>query len=262
MNLIVKCLLTVCLLSGYAVILEASPQINEKVVLFPFNKAVISSLVDTVLIKFNFKEGESFYEGDSLAELDSSLYFDAYERSIAEKMETEASYDYAKDVYDFNLELIQKDAISTQELDRSKLDMLVARARNMQSTSNANATKYKLDSCIIKAPFNGRIDTIFANEYEYATVNKPILEIIDDSKLLATAHIPVEYLHSVKMGESVVIFVDEVNKNIVGQIYEISGTINPVSRTIEIKILIDNNNKMLMAGMSGHIQEIGNDNKK
>ncbi len=224
-----------------------------KVVLFPFRRAVIPSLVDSVVTQYNVKEGETFKKGQIIAHLDDRNYKQIYERAIAAERENMASCTFAEQIYKSTLELFNKGFKGQEELNKNKLDLEVARAKLEAAKANRQLCQLQLDACIIRAPFDGRLVRKIIQEHEYVRTGQPFMSIIDDNKLLAAMHLPSDKKNVIKTGSTIKITVDETNSTHSGKVYEISGEVDPGSRTFEIKALLDNSSKTLTAGMSGKL---------
>ena len=226
---------------------------DTKIVLFPIQESTVSSLVDSFIYSFNFKEGQEFQKGDILVKLDKKLYQQFCNKTKAELSGASASYKYAESIYKYNIILFQKNAISSQELEKSELDKIQAYSNYQQAKANMFISDLKLKSCSIKAPFAGRITNKEINEYDYVRTGQPILKIINDNQLLAIMNLPSSYLNKIKHGMEIKFKIDETGNDCIGKIYEIAGSINPSSRTFEIKAIIDNKDRKLLAGMSGKL---------
>ena len=227
--------------------------LDTKIVLFPIQESTASSLIDSFIKSFRYKEGQEFKKGDVLIELDNNLYKQLSIKAKAELTGAKASYKYADSIYKHNIKLHKQNAIGSQELEKSMLDKTEALSKLEQAKANNIIADIKLNSCSIKAPFSGRIITNELNEYDYVRTGQPILQIINDHTLLALMHIPSSKLNKIKLGMEIKFEIDETGTVCIGKIYEIAGSINPSSRTCEIKAIIDNKDRKLLAGMSGKL---------
>jgi membrane fusion protein, multidrug efflux system len=232
---------------------KISDYLDTKIVLFPIQESTVSGLVDSFINKFCYREGQEFKKGDILVELDNNLYKQSSIKAKAELVGAEASYKYANDIYKHNIKLHKQNAIGSQELDKSKLDKIEAQSNLELAKANMIIADIKLNSCSIKAPFSGRITTKELHEYDYVRTGQPILQIINDHKLLAVMYIPSSHIDKIKLGMKIKFKIDETNTECTGKVYEIAGSIDPSSRSFEVKVIIDNSNRKLLAGMSGKL---------
>ncbi len=226
-------------------------QRSVKVILFPLQNAVVSSLVDAVVSKYNIKEGESFARGDIICLLDKRRYEQIYHKTKAAYDESLVDCQYSADRLVRNQKLYKKGIIGDDELEKSKLDNSVSLMKKKSAMADMIMAKLNLDACKIIAPFTGRLVRQVVHEHEFVRSSQPILSIINDTKLLAVMHLPSRLKNSVKLGQKLKIRIDETGKLYSGQIYEIAGDIDPGSRTFSIKLLINNKERLLAAGMSG-----------
>ena len=113
--------------------------------------------------------------------------------------------------------------------------------------------KLNLSFCSIKAPFDGKITEIITKEHELCRPGQPVLRIINDSKLLATANIPLQEKKLATPGSTISIKLAD-NTVVSGTMYEVSPQLDHRSETIRIKILIDNPGSKITSGITGVLQ--------
>ncbi len=237
----------------YASDYDRGDYLDTKIVLFPIQETTVASLVDSFIETICFKEGVEFKKGDTLVKLDKSLYRQAYNVAKSRLTGAEAAFKYAENIYKHNIELYKKNAIGSQELEKSEMDKIEALSNLEQAKANLTISEIKLNSCSVKAPFSGRAIVKELNEYDYVRTGQPILHIINDNQLLAAMNLSSSKLNKVKLGMSIELKIDETGTKCTGRVYEIAGSINPSSRTFEVKVVIDNKDKKLLAGMSGKL---------
>ncbi len=212
-----------------------------RVVLFPFRRAVISSIVDASVKECSVKEGESFAKGQVIVKLDDTLYRHRF-------LKVRAYATFAAEVHKNNLDLAKKGGIGRHALAKSKFEHQAAEAEMKIAQIN-------LDACVIKAPFPGRLVKKIASEHEFVRIGQPVIEIIDDYRLLAAMHLPSPQRKSFRKGQEMKVRIDETETVHIGKVHELSAEIDPRSRTFKVKVLIDNSTRTLSAGMSGIVVE-------
>jgi RND family efflux transporter MFP subunit len=226
-------------------------QRTVKVIVFPLQSAVVASMVDAVVGKYKFKEGEVFEQNDSICLLDERRYQQIYNKSKAVVDETNIECKYSDDRFTRNQELYKKGIIGEDELEKSRLDRSISQTKRKNAIADMTMAKLNLDSCKIIAPFTGRLVRQVVHEHEFVRAGQPILSIINDTQLLAVMHLPSKLKNSVMLGQQFKVKIDETGQLYSGLVYEIAGDIDPGSRTFSIKLLIDNQQRLLAAGMSG-----------
>lgn len=222
-----------------------------RTVLFPLRQSILSSRVDGIIEKHNFREGEAFRQGDVLIELDDTMIKLRLLRARSAERETAAALDYSRKNLVVAEDLKTKGIQGQQELDRARFEVAAAEARMVGAEAALKMSEQELADCRLIAPFAGRVVRRMVQEHEYVRTGQQMLQIIDDHQLLAALHLDSTMRHRVKLGEKRRIKVDETGAVLTGKIVEISGDVDSGSRTFEIKISIDNADGALSAGMSG-----------
>ncbi len=226
-----------------------------RTVLFPQRQSTLSSRVDGTIEKHDFREGEAFRQGDVLVELDDTMIKLRLLRAQSAEREAVAALDYGRKNLAVAQDLKVKGIQGQQEFDRAQFEVDAAEARLLGARAALKMSEQELADSRLTAPFSGRVVRRMAQEHEFVRAGQQLLQIIDDSKLLAALHLDSTMRHQVKLGEKRRIKVDETGTVHTGEVVEISGDIDSGSRTFEIKISIDNADGALSAGMSGILLE-------
>ncbi len=224
-----------------------------KTVLFPFKEATLSSMVETDIRSHKFKEGESFKKGDVLVELNDDAFKQRLIKAKSACIEAKAGVSFAEKNASRTRDLNKRGLQGLQDVERSDLEFDIANSKQMFQDANLQLAQQDLDNCHIAAPFSGRVVKKLLQEHEFVRVGQQMLQIIDDNQLLAVMHIPSSERNIARIGETRSVQVDETSTVHQGKIYEIAGEIDAGSRTFEIKVLIDNKDGTLTAGMTGRL---------
>ena len=228
-----------------------------KVVLFPFREATLSTQIDGVIVKYNFRGGERFKKSDVLLMLDDQKNRIELQRAEALLREAALNVAFMKQKLADNERLYKNDLQSEIEVVRSKFDYSVAVERQQVAAFNRDDAALHLLFCTIRAPFDGTVEKLLTREFETVRNGQPVLSIIDDNQLLAVMNLPSRQLTSAYIGMPVTVRIMENNKVVTGDVYEIASRADHRSETFEIKVRIDNRKHLLKAGMSGVLVKIG-----
>lgn len=234
-----------------ATLVHADPLSQVKVVLFPFRHAVISARVDSFVKQYQIREGEEFKKDSLIVTLEEDNYMQEFLRAQSAWEEKKSVLRFATSKAERNDDLFRKGVLGHNELEEGKLQKESAEAQLQIAASNMEIAKQHLEACRLIAPFNGRLAKKKVQDFEYVRAGQPLMEIIDDEQLLAVMYLPSARRQLVGKNMEMSIKVDETGTTHIGQVYEISGQIDPRSRTFEVKILIDNRDRKLTAGMAG-----------
>lgn len=226
---------------AFFLLLFAAPAYGEavKAVLFPFREAVIAARAESTLLPYRFKLGEPFKTGEVLTALDDSRY-------VLEVRRATEQADFARAVFEDKKQLRDKNFTSDYELKKAEFDLSVA------ESSLADA-KLNLSYCIVKAPFAGKLAEIRTQEYETVRPGQPLFRIIDDNRLLAVMNVPLNDAALTTVGNPVVVSVSGTDRKAKGTVYEVVPQADHRTGTVRIRVLIDNGDGKLRAGMTGEL---------
>ena len=233
-----------------------------KVVLFPFREAILSTQIDGVVVKYNFRGGERFKKSDVLLKLDDKKYNNDRQRMRSLMKEAELNANYTRQKWEDNKRLFKEDLQSEIEVIKSELDAKVGAERYQTAQINYADALLQLAFCTIRAPFDGTVEKLLTREFETVRSGQPLISIIDDNQLLAVMNLPTVELPKIKIGIPVTFKVHENGRVVTGSVFEIAGRADHRSETIEIKVLIDNAEHHFSAGMSGTLMKVGDGNGK
>ena len=233
-----------------------------KVVLFPFREAILSTQIDGVVVKYNFRGGERFKKSDVLLKLDDKKYNNDLQRMRSLMKEAELNANYTRQKWEDNKRLFKEDLQSEIEVIKSELDAKVGAERYQTAQINYADALLQLAFCTIRAPFDGTVEKLLTREFETVRSGQPLISIIDDNQLLAVMNLPTVELPKIKIGIPVTFKVHENGRVVTGSVFEIAGRADHRSETIEIKVLIDNAEHHFSAGMSGTLMKVGDGNGK
>ena len=228
-----------------------------KVVLFPFREAILSTQIDGVVVKYNFRGGERFKKSDVLLKLDDKKYNNDLQRMRSLMKEAELNANYTRQKWEDNKRLFKEDLQSEIEVIKSELDAKVGAERYQTAKINYADALLQLAFCTIRAPFDGTVEKLLTREFETVRSGQPLISIIDDNQLLAVMNLPTVELPKIKIGIPVTFKVHENGRVVTGSVFEIAGRADHRSETIEIKVLIDNAEHHFSAGMSGTLMKVG-----
>ena len=233
-----KRLLTLAIF-GVVLAVGAAPRESVKTVLFPFREAVIAARADSTLLPYRFKLGEAFGEGDVLVTLDDSRY-------ALEEQRAAGQFEFARATYEDKKQLREKNFTSDYELKKADFDRRTAE-------NDLASARLNLSYCTIKAPFAGKIVEIQTREYETVRPGQPLFRIIDDNRLLAVMNVPMDDKTLTSVGSAVSIRIPDCDQTANGTVYEVTPQADHRTGTIRIRVLIDNADGKLRAGMTGEL---------
>ena len=211
---------------------------NIRGLIKPRKTAVISSeIILAKIIRMPFKEGDRFNKGDILVEFDCAM-------NHANLAAAKAEHEARSKKHENNKELLALDAISNIEVELSAADV-------KKAVAEVQVANIRVQHCLVKAPYDGRVVTTWANEFESVETDIDLLSILNDKELEIELIIPSNWLGWLKEGEHFDFLVDETGKKYSATISRIGAAVDATSQTIRVIGIFESTNKDILSGMSG-----------
>ena len=171
-------------------------------------------------------------------------------------LEAEYQYNFSRQSYDRYKQSSEGGAISKQELDAkynefktAEMNYLAAKAEVKRADAMKNRIQALMDYKNVRAPFSGVISKynvdVGANVVAGgSSTSTSLFEIQQIDKFRVSLNIPQNYVPYVKIGMTVDLYTPNNPKNkFKGIITQSSQTLDPVSRTMEVVAIINNDGK-------------------
>ena len=193
---------------------------------------LIAGNVDRVLVS----EGQNIKKGQLLAVINSENYQNAYQ--IAASKEKQAADAFNR------LESMYKNG-SLPEVKFIEIQTGLEQARSLVAMSKKN-----LSDCKLYSPMDGTIGKRMIEPGMSVIPGNPVFQLVKIEKVYATVPIPENEIASIKKGQKAYIQVAALgNKSFEGIIEEKGVMSNPLSHTYNVKIILNNPQKLLQPGM-------------
>lgn len=212
-------------------------QLSVEAVLVPRRATVISSSQDGKIAEIPFENGDVFKAGDILVQYDCADL--EAEREIAgmQKKLTGKKKEGVNRL--FKLDII------------SDVDRLSVETEDQQATAKVTLYQSRLDSCTIRAQFDGRVTKRLANSGEYTRTDRVLMEVASDEPLQAQFLLPSKWLRWVNTGAPLTVSINETERKYPATVSRLYGEIDPVSQSIQMVATLDVYTDPLLPGMSG-----------
>jgi RND family efflux transporter MFP subunit len=208
-------------------------------VLVPKEKTVISSSRDGKIAYIYVDNGDTFSKGDILLEYACVDAKSEKEIAIVEE-------NLRKQELDTTVRLLKLDLISGLEEKKAIIENKKAEARTSLYSS-------KVDDCIIRAAYNGRVIKRLANPHEYTRTDRVLMEVASDDDLDIEFLIPSKWLRWINIDAPFTVTVNETDEQYEAQIVRIYGEVDPVSQSIQVRGTLKPYKQRLLPGMSGNV---------
>ena len=228
-------IVTVTAMEDYADELEALGTLNSQ------ENVNLTSAVTEIVTKVSFTDNQRVKKGDVLVEMDIA-------EELAELAEQKAiAAEASRQVKRFS-PLVNKSAASESVLGANQRDLESAEAR-------INAIQARINQRILKAPFDGVLGLRNISAGALVQPGALITTIDDDSVMRLDFSVPELFLSSLKPGVIVKAQSDAFPNTVFsGEIAFIDSRIDPITRSIRVRALIQNDAKMLKPGLLMRVQ--------
>ncbi len=170
------------------------------------------------------EEGQQVKKGQTLVRLDQGIY-------DSNMQELQTQLDLATTLYEKQKRLWDKNV-------GSEVQFLQAKNRKESLENNIATLREQKSKSSVVAPFDGVVDKIFPKVGELASMQAPIVRIVNLDNLYLTADVSERYINSLKLGDEVNLVINSKD-TLTSNIERIGSYINPINRSFEIRVNID-----------------------
>jgi membrane fusion protein, multidrug efflux system len=187
------------------------------------------------------KEGQQVSKGQVLAQIDNSV--------IARNIEAQKS----------QLEL----AVSIFNRQKNLWDQKIGtEVQYLQAKTNKESLEKQIESLNeqndmtrIKAPIGGTVDEVVVKIGENIAPGMPAVRVVNTSNLKLVANISEAYVTQIKKGNTAIIDIPELKKQITAKVTFVGKTIDPLSRTFSVEVKLPSNGD-LRPNMTGILKVV------
>ncbi|WP_373184686.1 efflux RND transporter periplasmic adaptor subunit [Halopseudomonas sp.] len=198
--------------------------------------AVLSANITATISRIRFDDGQRVKQGDVLVELTNR-------EQLAQLREAEVSLADAERQLARARQLVESRVLSRQELDDRVRAVDIARAQ-------LQAVQARLADRLIRAPFDSVVGLRQVSVGTLVVPGMPVATLHDDSVMKLDFSIPETLMAQITPGQELVAtsraYGDELFK---GEIASLDNEVDPITRSIRVRALIDNADARLKPGM-------------
>ena len=180
----------------------------------------------------NVKEGQKVSAGQVIAVVDASIL-----SSNVEEIKTQL--EYAEYMYNKQKELNKRGV-------GSEFDMETAKNQVASLKASMNSLNTQRGKAVIKAPFSGVIDAVYAKIGQMASPQAPIVRLVNNSNVDIVATLSEKHLPNVKVGTDMAVRLPNYSDTVFYlKITNVGNYIQETNRTFRIMSSIKNNTLLL-----------------
>ncbi len=200
-------------------------------------QAMISTDLQTRVVKIGFQEGERFKKNDVLVEFDCGRQLASLAASDAQLLEMQLTLDKNK--------ILQR----VQAVGKNELE--ISEARVSKAAADVAALRAQFAQCTLRAPYDGRVLELGIHEHETAQPGKPFIGIVSEGALEIDLIVPSTWAAWVTPGYGLTFSVDETQATHEVRVTRIGAAVDPISQTIKIVATFVDGAPGVLPGMSG-----------
>jgi membrane fusion protein (multidrug efflux system) len=202
----------------------------------PNETVKITASVSDTISSIHFEDGQTVEAGDVLVELTDS-------EEAALLAEAESLADEARRQFERHEELLVSGSASESLLDERRREWRAAEAR-------LDAVRSRLRDRLVVAPFAGRVGLRMVSPGALVSPGEAITTLVDDSRMKLDFSVPAIYFASVRPGTRIEATSPVLpDQTFMGTVSSVDSTIDPVTRAMTVRAVIDNPEHDLVGGM-------------
>ncbi|MDD2960562.1 MAG: efflux RND transporter periplasmic adaptor subunit [Muribaculaceae bacterium] len=196
----------------------------------------LSFSVNGTLKRIQVAAGQKVAQGTLIAEINDVTFRNSHEMSAAMLNQAEDAYKRMKLLHDSN---------SLPEMQWVEVQNQLKQAR-----ASEQIARKSLNDCKLYAPFSGVISAKNVESGQNVLPGEAIVKLVTIGKVKIKIAVPETDIAKISIGQHTQIIVPAVdNRMFEGRIIEKGIAANPLSRSYEVKALVDNPTGVLMPGM-------------
>ncbi|WP_419780660.1 efflux RND transporter periplasmic adaptor subunit [Maridesulfovibrio sp.] len=206
----------------------------------PDKDVCVSSESAGTVVWLGVKEGDTVRKGQLIARLDGASSGAKFDRAKAAKR-------LAAEQLRRRKELLNKGVLAQEEYDQIKAEL-------DQSEASLKEMQVNVEYGIVRAPIAGVINKRYIDRGERLEVGSNVVDIVDSSTIKTYINVPEMDISYIKKGQQVAVSVDALPGKIwEGVIDFVSYKADRFSKTFEVKVLTDNKDGEIRAGMLARV---------
>lgn len=192
----------------------------------------LSAEMGGLITRINVKEGQTVYKGATIATVDASVL-------SSNVQEIRTQLEYAQYMLSKQEEL-QKRGVG------SEFDVETAKSQVNSLKASMHSLNTQRGKAVIRAPFTGVVDQVFARRGAMAGPSSPIIRLVNNTNIDIVATISEKHFSNVRVGTPVrVSFPNYSDTSILLKITNVGNYIEPTNRTFRVMANIPNNTTFL-----------------
>jgi RND family efflux transporter MFP subunit len=191
----------------------------------------ISPEVPGSIMKVNVRAGDQVKKGSVLATMENAVYMKNLE-------ELQSQRDFANTIF------MKQKALWDQKIG-TEVQYLSAKNNLDALNRKLSTVREQIAQTIIKSPINGIVDAVNIKIGQTVAPGMPVFRVVNFNKLKVKAEVAEAFISKIKPGDMVEIHFPDLNKFITTKIDYSGQSIDPLNRTFNVEVFLDEEEKDL-----------------
>ncbi len=213
----------------------------------------ITSRITGYIHEISVREGQKIRKGDLLVSLDNMDIEGAIQQAEAGVNKSRSALKDAQIDFQRYEVLFKEGSVAENALRKIRLQRDISRETLHAALAALETAKSQRQYILIKSPVDGVVVERQKRAGDLAAPGFPIISIESEKSLLFKSSVPESQIQKLVQDDKVTIFIDALNKTLNGHISRIVPSGDPVTRSYEIKISL-NDTTNLLPGMFGRVR--------
>lgn len=215
---------------------------------------VVPKIKGQQILNILVERGDAVDAGQVLARLDTETYLAKRAEVLAARAAAEAKLE----VLDKDLKRLKvleaSGSAPRQQLDHTLAEQRAARALRDQAQAQLGSLDIMLRDHIIRAPISGVIASRFVDAGSLSDDKQPMFRVCDESRVKVVTTVGERDFPLARLGLIARVRVDSYpGRDFSGKVEVISPVIDPATRSAEMEIYLDNEDRRLRSGMFARV---------
>ena len=128
----------------------------------------------------------------------------------------------------------------------SEIQFLQAQTQMISAQKAVDQINAQLAKTVIRAPFSGTIDEVFAEKGQVVAPSpQGLMRIVNLGNMYVSTAVPETYIGKLKVGDLVDVYLTSLGKTYKGKVRQVGNFINPNNRTFGIEVSVPNPENLL-----------------
>ena len=218
------------------------------------DRAMLRSQVAAAVAAIGFKQGTKVAKGEVLVRLDDAKIQAEIRNLKARIQQLQVRLDFQAKTLERNRALLKKSAIPQHRFDQLASEVKETELAILQVQADLARQKELLTDTVMRAPFAGVVGSKNISMGDYLKVGDTVVEVVVLDPLEIGFQAPERYKSKLSLGKEVSLRVaSEAEKRFKGDIFFISPTVDPKTRTFLVKARVANGQGHLNPGMFARV---------